>query len=134
MENDDNSTNDDALIHRVRSGDAQALAEFLTLRQPQLMAFIDRRLGMTLRRKIEPEDLYQEVSADALRSLGDIDLGDRDPFNWLCQVAERRIIDAHRRFFGSQKRDAGKELSLNAAGAAPPTHHGQGYSICSWPA
>jgi RNA polymerase sigma-70 factor, ECF subfamily len=116
MENDDNSTNDDALIHRVRSGDAQALAEFLTLRQPQLMAFIDRRLGMSLRRKIEPEDLYQEVSADALRSLGDIDLGDRDPFNWLCQVAERRIIDAHRRFFGSQKRDAGKELSLHAAG------------------
>jgi RNA polymerase sigma-70 factor (subfamily 1) len=121
MANDDQPTNDDALIHRVRSGDAQALAEFLTLRQPQLMAFIDRRLGMSLRRKIEPDDLYQEVSADALRSLGDIDLGDRDPFNWLCQVAERRIIDAHRRFFGSQKRDAGKELSLNAAGGGGGT-------------
>ncbi len=32
------------------------------------------------------------------------------------KLRERRIIDAHRRFFGSQKRDAGKELSLNAAG------------------
>ncbi len=70
MANDDQSTHDDALIHRVRGGDAQALAEFLTLRQPQLMAFIDRRLGMGLRRKIEPDDLYQEVSTDALRSIG----------------------------------------------------------------
>jgi RNA polymerase sigma-70 factor, ECF subfamily len=121
MADDDHPTNDEALINRVRSGDVQALAEFLTARQPQLMAFIDRRLGMSLRRKIEPEDLYQEVSADALRSLGDVDLAQRDPFNWLCQVAERRIIDAHRRFFGSQKRDAGKELSLNAAGGGGGT-------------
>jgi len=116
MATDDQLANDDALINRVRSGDSQALAEFLTARQPQLMAFLDRRLGTALRRKIEPDDLFQEVSAEALRSLGDVDLAQRDPFNWLCQVAERRIIDAHRRFFGSQKRDAGRELSLNAAG------------------
>ena len=31
-------------------------------------------------------------------------------------MAERRIIDAHRRFFGSQKRDAAREVSLNAGG------------------
>jgi RNA polymerase sigma-70 factor, ECF subfamily len=116
MTTDDQLTNDDALINRVRSGDSQALAEFLTARQPQLMAFLDRRLGTALRRKIEPDDLFQEVSTEALRSLGAVDLAERDPFNWLCQVAERRIIDAHRRFFGSQKRDAGRELSLNAAG------------------
>ena len=88
----------------------------MSARQPQLMAFIDRRLGAALRRKIEPEDLFQEVSAESLRSLGEVDLKERDPFNWLCQVAERRIIDAHRRFFGSQKRDAGREVSLNAGG------------------
>ena len=85
------------------------------------MAFIDRRLGPALRRKIEPDDLFQEVSAEAVRSLGEVDLGERDPFNWLCQVAERRIIDAHRRFFGSQKRDAGREVSLNAGGGSAST-------------
>jgi RNA polymerase sigma-70 factor, ECF subfamily len=116
MATDETSGRDEALIQRVRSGDAQALAEFLGARQPQLMAFIDRRLGAGLRRKIEPDDLYQEVSAEAVRSLGEVDLSERDPFSWLCQVAERRIIDAHRRFFGSQKRDAGREVSLNAAG------------------
>ncbi|MCC7087392.1 MAG: sigma-70 family RNA polymerase sigma factor [Pirellulales bacterium] len=107
---------DDGLVIRVRAGDADALGEFLVARRPQLMAFLERRLGAGLRRKIEPDDLFQDVSAEAVRSLGDVDLNERDPFNWLCQVAERRIIDAHRRFFGSQKRDAGREVSLNAGG------------------
>ena len=121
MANDDQLANDDALTNRVRTGDSQALAEFLMARQPQLMAFIDRRLGAALRRKIEPDDLYQEVSTDALRSLGEVDLSQRDPFSWLCQVAERRIIDAHRKFFGSLKRDAGREVSMNAGGGIGST-------------
>jgi RNA polymerase sigma-70 factor (ECF subfamily) len=121
MATDDQLANDDALTNRVRTGDSQALAEFLMARQPQLMAFIDRRLGAALRRKIEPDDLYQEVSTDALRSLGEVDLSQRDPFSWLCQVAERRIIDAHRKFFGSLKRDAGREVSMNAGGGIGST-------------
>jgi RNA polymerase sigma-70 factor, ECF subfamily len=116
MSQDEEPRDVEALVARMRTGDGDALAEFMNARRPQLMAFIDRRLGSALRRKIEPDDLFQEVSAEAIRSLRDIDLGERDPFNWLCQVAERRIIDAHRRFFGSQKRDAGREVSLNAGG------------------
>jgi RNA polymerase sigma-70 factor (ECF subfamily) len=115
MSDDDRLSNDDPLISRIRAGDGDALAQFIVARQPQLLAFIDRRLGTALRRKIEPDDLFQETSAEAVRSLPEVQLGDRDPFNWLCQVAERRIIDAHRRFFG-QKRDAAREVSLNAGG------------------
>jgi RNA polymerase sigma-70 factor, ECF subfamily len=118
MSHDDPSAIDEALLARLRSGDRDALAKFIMSRQPQLMSFIDRRLGPALRSKIELDDLFQEVSADAVRSLGEVDLGERDPFSWLCQVAERRIIDAHRRFFGSQKRDAAREVSLNAGGGS----------------
>lgn len=109
---------EEAIVSKVRGGDEQALADFITAKRPQLLAFIDRRLGAALRRKLETDDLFQETSAEAVRSLGEVDLADRDPFNWLCQVAERRIIDAHRRFFGSQKRDAGREVSLNAPGSS----------------
>lgn len=109
---------EEAVVLKVRNRDEQALADFIVLKRPQLLAFIDRRLGAALRRKIEADDLFQETSAEAVRSLGEVDLADRDPFNWLCQVAERRIIDAHRRFFGSQKRDAGREVSLNAGGGS----------------
>src|SRR5262245_22751824 len=98
----------DVLIERIHRRDPEALAEFLAGHRPQLMAFIERQLGSALRRKIEPEDVFQEASAEAVRALGTVELGDRDPFSWLCQIAERRIIDLHRRFFGAQKRDAAR--------------------------
>jgi RNA polymerase sigma-70 factor (subfamily 1) len=116
MLNDETNSVNEALVARIRSSDSEALAEFIHVRRPQLMAFIERRVGPALRTKIETDDLFQETSAEAVRSLPEAPLEDRDPFNWLCQVAERRIIDAHRRYFGSQKRDAGREVSLNAAG------------------
>ncbi|MBX3413006.1 MAG: sigma-70 family RNA polymerase sigma factor [Pirellulales bacterium] len=105
---------DEELVGRLRAGDVDALAQFLTARQRPLLAFIERQLGAALRSKVEPDDLYQEVSAEAVRSLSGIELGDRDPFSWLCQIAERRIIDAHRRFFGAQKRSAAREVPLGA--------------------
>lgn len=107
---------DAALDERVRAGDTAALAEFLEQRRNQLLAFIHRSLGDGLKRKVEAEDIFQEVSADCLRSLQEVEFGDRDPFNWLCQVAERRIIDAHRRFFGAQKRAANREVGLGSPG------------------
>ena len=103
------------LIEQVRAGDREALGPWLQARQGTLRAYIEHRLGAALRRKIEPDDLVQEVHTDAIRSFAEVDLKDReDPFSWLCQIAERRIIDAHRKFFGSQKRDAGREVPLQS--------------------
>ena len=104
----------DDLVARIHSRDAQALADFIAGHRPQLMAFIERQLGTGLRRKVEPDDVFQETSAEAIRALPTAELGDRDPFSWLCQVAERRIIDLHRHFFGAQKRDAGREVPLGS--------------------
>ena len=96
--------------------DSAALAEFMEAHRPQLMAFIERQLGTALRRKVEPDDVFQEASAEAVRALPGADLSEREPFSWLCQIAERRIIDLHRRFFDAQKRDAGREVPLGASG------------------
>lgn len=107
--------NDD-VVARFKQHDANALAEFLQSHRPQLMAFIERQLGTALRRKVEPDDIYQETSAEAVRALPAAELGDRDPFSWLCQIAERKIIDLHRRFFDAKKRDAGREVPLGSGG------------------
>ena len=37
--------NDEVLIAQIRTGDEDALAKFIDLRRPQLLAFIERRLG-----------------------------------------------------------------------------------------
>ena len=105
---------DDALVRRLRAGDVQALAKYLEVCRPRLMAYVERSLGAALRRKVEPQDVFQETAVSALNALPHTDLSQRDPFGWLCQTAEQRIIDLHRKFFGTQKRAADREAPLDA--------------------
>jgi RNA polymerase sigma-70 factor (ECF subfamily) len=103
---------DSSLAARVRDKDASALAAFLEDRRPALLSFIDRRLGSALRGKLEPQDVLQELAVKALRELPHTDLSARDPFGWLCHLAEQCIVDGHRRF-AADKRNAGREVSGN---------------------
>lgn len=105
---------DPELLKGISKGSVDSLASFLDVNRRQLMAFISRRLGEGLRRKVEVEDIFQEVSAEAIRSITPEFPGEREPFSWLCHVAERKIVDAHRHHFDAQKRDAGKERALDA--------------------
>ncbi|QDT34956.1 sigma-70 family RNA polymerase sigma factor [Thalassoglobus polymorphus] len=111
------------LIERIRQKDRDALAEFIELRRPQLLAFIDKRLSDRLRKKIEASDIFQDLSMSCLGSFESVDFEGRDPFRWLCQQAERRIIDAHRHHFGAQKRAANREVGIHGAG---PGNEGAG--------
>jgi len=113
---------DDPLADRVRRGDAVALAEFIDLRRPALLAFVERRLGARLRGKVEPQDVLQELAVKSLRELPNADLANRDPFGWLCHLAEQCIIDGHRHF-AAGKRDAGREV----AGNIRPADHSQDF-------
>lgn len=107
------AVSEEQLVAQVRAHETPGLTDYLMLKRLPLLAFIERRLGAALRRKLEPDDIFQEVSAEAVRSLPQIDFGERDPFSWLCQLAERRIIDAHRRLISSQKRSAGREVAIH---------------------
>lgn len=107
-----NESVNDPLIARMQQGDVDALGEFLDRRRHALTAYIQRKLGPGLRRKLEPDDVFQEVSVSAVSAIGDVDLNGRDPFGWLCQLVDRRIIDAHRHF-ASQKRAAEREVALD---------------------
>ncbi|MGE0374821.1 MAG: sigma-70 family RNA polymerase sigma factor [Planctomycetaceae bacterium] len=111
------SSSDEQLVAQLKSGDRNALAEFIDRRRPQLTAFIDKRMSDRLRTKVEASDILQEVTVAALNALNDVEMGDRDPFGWLCQQAERRIIDIHRHHFGAQKRAAHGEVGLHAPAA-----------------
>jgi len=108
------SQTENPLVDRIKAGDEEALAEFVESKQPQLLAFIEKRMSDKLRTKVEADDILQELTVASLNSLKDVELGDRDPFSWLCQQAERRIIDTHRHHFGAQKRAAHSEVGLHA--------------------
>ena len=105
-------------LEALRSGEEAALVDFLQTNEQPLLAFIRSRIGTQLQKKIEPEDVLQEASMEAVRVLGQTDLSTWDPLHWLFQICERKIIDAHRRHFASQKRDAGREAALPAGSEA----------------
>lgn len=105
---------DTALVQQIKSGDGEALATYIAQRSPQLLSFIEKRMSDALRRRVEASDILQDLTTSAWQSLPGVEWGDREPFGWLCQQAERRIIDAHRRHFGAQKRSAGREVNLSA--------------------
>jgi RNA polymerase sigma-70 factor (ECF subfamily) len=113
----DSLPSDDELAVRLKSGDREALAQFIERRRPQLLVFVERRMSSRLRSKVDAADICQEVTVTALTSLTAVELGDRDPFGWLCQQAERRIVDAHRRHFGALKRSAYGEVGLHGPDA-----------------
>jgi RNA polymerase sigma-70 factor (ECF subfamily) len=106
------------LIAAVRAKDSHALAAYIERVRAPLLAYIEKQLSAAMRRKVEAEDVLQEASAEAVRALPGVDLAEREPFAWLCQLAEWRIVDAHRRFFGAQKRDAAREVSFDAPGGS----------------
>ena len=109
---------DTQILDALRSGDEAALVTFLQTNEHSLLAFIRSRIGTQLQKKVEPEDILQEVSIEAVRVLGQTDLSSWDPLHWLFQISERKIIDAHRRHFASQKRDASREAALPAGSDA----------------
>ena len=106
------------LIEKIRSGDREALADLIELQRAQLRAYVEKHMSAALRQKVDPEDILQEAVISCLNSLDDVELTDRDPFSWMCQVAQRRIIDAGRKYMGAQKRSANREVPLQARGSS----------------
>ena len=102
------------LIARVRDSDPEAMAELVQVYAPRLRVFIQRQMSPQLQTKVDPDDILQEVSVTCVRSMGEIDLTDWEPFDWVCQVARRRVMDAGRKFFGAEKRDIRREVAINA--------------------
>lgn len=101
-------------------GSTDELSGFIQQHRAQLLAFVERSLGPALRAKVEAEDILQDVGVSAVASPEQFQVAGRDWFKLLCQLAEQRIIDAHRHHVGAQKRTANREraLSDHAAGAS----------------
>lgn len=97
---------------RFSSGDD--LAAFMESHRRQLLAYVDRNIGPALRSRLEPDDIVQEVIISAIASPEQFNVEGRDPFRLLCQLAEQRIIDAHRHHVGAKKRSSSREVSMDA--------------------
>lgn len=116
----------EALAERARRGEEGALAELLRAYEPRLLRQVALRLDPSLRRRLDPADVVQEASVEALRRFPEWCRQRELSFHlWLRLITAQALAQAHRRHLGAHMRDARREeraplasQSFSAADAA----------------
>jgi RNA polymerase sigma-70 factor (ECF subfamily) len=98
------------LLERVAAGDPAARDQLLEGHRRRLRRMVAVRFDPRLLARVDPSDVVQETLAEAAANL-DRYLRERPlPFYpWLRQLAQRRLIDLHRRHVQARRRSVTQE-------------------------
>ncbi|HUG68535.1 MAG TPA: sigma-70 family RNA polymerase sigma factor [Pirellulaceae bacterium] len=106
------------LLLGAKAGDHEAINRLIERHRGAVLRMVQMRLDQKIRRRVDVSDVVQDVMIDASRRLQDYIANPAMPFHlWLRHIAKDRIIDAHRRHRGSQKRSVDREHALAVPGA-----------------
>lgn len=105
-----------ALIQRLQAGDTAALAELFDKHREKLRRMVHLRLDHRLGGRVSESDVLQEAYIDALKRIDHyFDKPDQPFFGWLRLIVGQRLADIHREHL-AQKRNASREVPMNAGG------------------
>lgn len=108
-----------AALERARQGERAALSDVLAELRPELLRFVELRLGAELRGRLEPEDLVQQAQLEAARRFGEWCALTGYPFRvWVRLLTAQTLDEARRRNLGAQRRDLRREVALVSASRA----------------
>jgi RNA polymerase sigma factor (sigma-70 family) len=101
------------LLAAARAGEPSACDRLFARAAERLQLYIRLRLGEQLRQRVDSLDVLQETFLHAHRHVGGFDpAGAEDPerrfAQWLCRIADRRILDLASRH-GAARRAVGRE-------------------------
>jgi RNA polymerase sigma-70 factor (ECF subfamily) len=103
------------LIKKARRGDEEAVRRLLILYHPRLKARLIRQMDPTMRSKLEPEDILQQVYLETFRAIGQFDYQGKDSFlRWMYAILDRKLIDEHRAM-RAERRDVRREVKPTAS-------------------
>lgn len=95
----------------LKRRDQESIEELLRRYRPLLRAIIAGEIDTVLRSKVDPSDLVQEACLEVAKSIDNIQTTRSTPFlAYLRQVVLNKLHDFRRRFLGSQKRNAKREI------------------------
>ncbi len=101
------------LVTQAVGGDAGALAVLMDRYRDRLKRMVGLRLDRRLQGRVDASDVVQESLIEASRR---IEAYAADPpmgfFLWLRWLTSEKLLNIHRHHLGTQKRDAGQEVSL----------------------
>lgn len=99
------------LLLRLQRGEAEALAELFSRHRERLARGVRFRLHPALRRRVDVEDILQEVYLRAAQRMASFaGCSSESFFVWVRMIAAQALVDLHRRHLGAQARDAGREV------------------------
>jgi RNA polymerase sigma-70 factor (ECF subfamily) len=103
------------LLAQAKAGDRAAIEGLLARHRQALRRMVDLRMDQMVRRRVDASDIVQDVLVEANRRLADYLKNPVMPFHlWLRQMAQDRLIDAHRRHRGAARRSIDREQPLAA--------------------
>ncbi len=101
------------LLKQALEGDRRAVDDLLERHREALVRLVALRLDRAIARRVDASDIVQDVLVEANRRLDDYLQNRKMPFHlWLRQIAQDRMIDAHRRHRGAARRSIDREQSL----------------------
>lgn len=104
------------LLAAARTGDGDAVNQLLDRHRVAIRQMIDLRMDQVIKRRVDASDIVQEVLIEANRRLTEYLQNPIMPFHlWLRQMAKDRLIDAHRRHRGADRRSMDREQPLVTA-------------------
>ncbi len=92
----------------------QAFGNWLEANRNHLLMILQQKASAKLRSKIDSDDLLQDAASRAVKSVVGMKLTSAEVMPWFMKILTHTIVDAHRHHFGSQKRDAAREFSVDA--------------------
>jgi RNA polymerase sigma-70 factor (ECF subfamily) len=109
----------DRLLQQAAGGDSTSWAALLDRYRDHLRRMVAFRLDGRLRGRVDPSDVIQDINLEAWQHLGDYVKRPGTPFVlWLRGIAANKLYELHRHHLGARKRDARREVALDA-GARP---------------
>src|SRR5262245_36931439 len=100
-------------LEAMAAGDPEGWNRLLAAHHQRLRRMVLLRLDPRLQGRVDPSDVLQETYLDAALSLPEYLRNPSLPFFlWLRLLAGHRLGRLHRQHLGTQRRDAGREISL----------------------
>jgi RNA polymerase sigma-70 factor (ECF subfamily) len=119
MPDNSHAVGDDTLVRLAAGGDEPALAELFGRHSGRLEQMVRIRLDRRLQGRVDPMDVLQETFIDLSRQLPNYPGPEAMPvFLWLRILTGQRLTRLHREHLGTEKRAAGREVSIDCGGAS----------------
>jgi RNA polymerase sigma-70 factor (ECF subfamily) len=109
-----NSEETQELLQSAKRGNDDAVNNLLERHRNAIRKMVQMRMDKAVAGRVDASDIVQDVMLDASQRLSEFIQKSPMPFHlWLRQLAKDRLIDAHRKHRGAQRRSVDKEQRLN---------------------